>query len=203
MQSPVLIVIDMLNDFFSDWDQESRAKLCSSINQLVDAFRSKALPIIWVRQEFEPDLSDAFAEMRAKDRRKTIKGTSGCQILPELSVHPEDDVVVKKRYSAFFRTNLDEILAKYGPDTLIFVGINTHACIRTAVIDAYQRDWPVVIALDCVDSWDKEHHQVSLRYMIGKLASGLHNSQIVAGLKSGETESRNRTETATDTPNPN
>jgi maleamate amidohydrolase len=182
MQRPVLIVIDMLNDFFVDWNPASRRGLCASINELVESFRSKALPIIWVRQEFEPDLSDAFAEMRTKNLRKTIKGTPGCQILPELTVHPDDDVVIKKRYSAFFRTTLDHLLTKQAPDTLVFAGINTHACIRTAVIDAYQRDWPVVIALDCVDSWDKEHHRVSLQYMDGKLAKGLRNEQIVAGL---------------------
>jgi nicotinamidase-related amidase len=180
MRRPALIVIDMLNDFFTDWEPRSRSKLCSSINQLVGEFRSKRLPVIWVRQEFEPDLSDAFAEMRLKNIRKTIKGTTGCQMLPELSVQIGEDVVVKKRYSAFFRTNLDELLTRHAPDALVFAGINTHACIRTAVIDAYQRDWPVVLALDCVDSWDKEHHEVSLRYMDGKLARGLRNAQIVA-----------------------
>jgi len=180
----------MLNDFFATWDPDARTKLCASINQLVSTFRAKNLPIIWVRQEFEPDLSDAFAEMRMKNIQKTIKGTSGCQILSELSVQPGDDIVVKKRYSAFFRTGLDDLLAKLKPDTLVFAGINTHACIRTAVIDAYQRDWPVAIALDCVDSWDKEHHRVSLGYMVGKLASGLSNEQIIERLEKGELLSR-------------
>jgi isochorismate hydrolase len=35
---------------------------------------------------------------------------------------------------------------------------------RTAAIDAYRRDWKVVLAADCVDSYDREHHEISLRY---------------------------------------
>lgn len=31
--------------------------------------RQRGCPIVWVRQEFEPDLSDAFQEMRTKDIR--------------------------------------------------------------------------------------------------------------------------------------
>ena len=40
--------------------------------------RQLGRPIIWVRQEFEPDLCDAFPEMKAKGIRITIKGTVGC-----------------------------------------------------------------------------------------------------------------------------
>jgi len=78
-------------------------------------------------------------------------------------------VIIKKRYSAFFGTTLDETLARLTPDTLILAGINTHACVRTTAIDAYQRDWPVVLAGDCIGSYDQEHHEISLRYMKDKI----------------------------------
>ena len=62
----------------------------------------------------------------------------------------------------------------------MLAGINTHACVRTTAIDAYQRDWPVIVAADCVDSYDREHHEISLRYMKGSIASVLTNSEIAA-----------------------
>jgi isochorismate hydrolase len=116
--------------------------------------------------------------MRAKGIRIAIKGTLGCEILPELGADPSDVVIIKKRYSAFFGTSLDEILARFEPDAIILAGINTHACIRTTAIDAYQRDWPVVLATDCVDSYDREHHQISLRYMQDKIARVMSNKEI-------------------------
>ena len=186
MKTPVLIVIDMLNDFLADWEPARRQALTEAINQLVQTMRTHSHPIIWVRQEFEPDLRDAFPEMKARGIHKVIKGTPGCEIVPELAPAPSDTVIVKKRYSAFFGTELDEILADLRPDMVIIAGINTHACIRTTAIDAYQRDWPVLLALDCIDSYDREHHEVSLRYMKDKLAQVMTNREIESALRSQE-----------------
>jgi nicotinamidase-related amidase len=182
MKKPVLIVIDMLNDFLAKWEPARRQGLVEAINELVGLMRAHSYPVLWVRQEFEPDLRDAFPEMKAKGIHITIKGTAGCEIIPELNLAGSDTVIVKKRYSAFFGTGLDETLAALRPDAIIFAGINTHACIRTTAIDAYQRDWPVVLALDCIDSYDREHHEVSLRYMKDKLAMVLTNREIESAL---------------------
>jgi nicotinamidase-related amidase len=185
MQKPVLVVVDMLNDFFESWEGTRRQELARAINELVQMMRRSSHPVVWVRQEFEPDLRDAFPEMRAKGIRKTIVGTWGSQILPELDAAPTDMVVVKKRYSAFFGTNLDAVLGELKPDSIILAGINTHACIRMTAIDGYQRDWPVVLASECIDSYDREHHDVSLRYMKDKIAVVMTNREIEQALDRG------------------
>ncbi len=183
MKTPVLIVIDMLRDFLEAWEPGKREQLVHSINELAAVLRSRSHPLIWVRQEFEPDLSDAFPEMRAKGIRVTIKGTPGCEIIPELSITPADTILVKKRYSAFYGTTLDKLLAQLRPDAIILAGINTHACIRTTAIDAYQRDWPVILAGDCIDSYDREHHEISLRYLNDKIATVMSNDEICFALR--------------------
>jgi len=178
MRKPALLIIDMLNEFLDRWSADARKRLVDSTLELLSVMRSMQLPVIWVRQEFEPDLSDAFLEVRQKGIRSTIKGTPGCQIVPELNPAASDRIVIKRRYSAFFRTELDHLLATLQPDALILAGVNTHACIRTTAIDAYQRDWPVILAVDCIDSYDKEHHDVSLRYMKDKIARVMTNAEI-------------------------
>lgn len=188
MRKPALLVIDMLQDFLDTWDPAARRKLVDSINELTAMARARGLPVIWVRQEFEPDLRDAFREMKASGTRITIKGTRGCELVPELKVAPSARILIKKRYSAFFGTSLDRWLAELKPDGLILAGINTHACIRTTAIDAYQRDWEIILAADCIGSYDREHHDVSLRYMRDKIAAVLTNAEIAArlGVESGE-----------------
>jgi nicotinamidase-related amidase len=188
MNKPVLIVIDMLNDFLGKWEPNKRQKLIQAIDEVIVIMRSANRPIIWVRQEFEPDLRDAFLEMRTKGIRSTIKGTQGCQIVPELTPAPSDVVIVKKRYSAFYGTKLDAELALLKPDAIVLAGINTHACIRTTAIDAYQRDWAVVLASDCIESYDQEHHEISLRYMQDKLARVMSNKEIQLLLSSSTKE---------------
>jgi maleamate amidohydrolase len=182
VDKPVLIVIDMLNDFFKDPEVVRRERLVGAINKLVGIFRHAHAPVVWIRQEFEPDLRDAFPEMRAKGIHRTIKGTVGCRILPELTAASSDPVIIKKRYSAFFGTNLDEVLNDLQPDSIVLAGINTHACVRMTAIDAYQRDWVVILASDCIDSYDREHHDVTLRYLKDKIATVLTNEEIQAEL---------------------
>jgi maleamate amidohydrolase len=168
---PVLLIIDVLIDFLDPWPKTDRALLIDAIRSLAHVFRDAGYPIIWVRQEFAPDLSDAFLEMRRRNMRITIKGTRGSRIVPELAPLPEDHHVVKKRYSAFFGTDLDELLRAHAVDTLVLAGINTHACVRATAIDAYQRDLKVIIPREAVGSYDRDHEAMSLRYMDGKIAS--------------------------------
>lgn len=178
-----LLVIDLLNDYFRDQTPlaAQRSRLVAAVNSLAAAFRQARQPVIWVRQEFAPDLSDAFLRMRREQVRVTIAGTAGCELLPELDRHASDRVVVKKRYSAFFGTGLDEMLAAIRPRTLVLAGINTHACVRTTAIDAYQRDYEVVVASDCVASYDPEHHEVTKRYLdagIARFVSGIEIAKL-------------------------
>jgi nicotinamidase-related amidase len=178
MKAPALIVVDMLNDFLQAWAPAAKQRLVRSTNALVAIVRDCHRPVIWVRQEFQPDLRDAFPEMRAKGIQITIQGTPGCQIASELAVAPTDTVIVKKRDRAFYGTALDQVLAGLRADGLILAGLNTHACVRVTAIDAYQRDWEVIVAADCVDSYDQQHHEISLRYMNGKVASVMSNEAI-------------------------
>ena len=168
----------MVNDFLEKWPPAPKQQLVRSINDLVGLMRQRGHPIIWVRQEFEPDLRDAFPEMKAKGIRITIKGTVGCEIASDLATAPSDPVVIKKRYSAFFGTQLDQMLRRLRPDVLILAGINTHACIRVTAIDAYQREWNTIVAADCVDSYDREHHDISMKYMKDKIAAIMSNQEI-------------------------
>jgi nicotinamidase-related amidase len=170
---PMLVIIDMLVDFLEPWSKVARAPPVEGVRSLAEAFRMSGYPIAWVRQEFESDLSDAFREMRDKNIKITIKGTPGCKIIPELLPHPNDDQIIKKRYSAFFKTNLDQLILTNSIDTIVLAGINTRACVRATAIDAYQRDLSVIIPREAVGSYDRDHETVSLRYMDGKIASVL------------------------------
>ncbi|MBK8233721.1 MAG: cysteine hydrolase [Candidatus Eisenbacteria bacterium] len=160
-----------------------RAALVAAINELVGAFRRAERPILWVRQEFAADLSDAFLDMRRNASRITIAGTPGAELLPELDRKAHDPVIVKQRYSAFFRTALEEVLAPWGAVTLVIAGINTHACVRTTAIDAYQRDIEVLLARDGIASGDAEHHDVTLRYLDEHIVRIQTNPQLLAHLE--------------------
>ena len=173
-----LIVIDMQNDFLERLDGDARAALVANTNQLIGVFRTSACPVIWVQQLLAADLSDAPLVMRDRQVSVVIDGTVGANIHSGLARDDGDVVVTKKRYSAFFGTDLDSILSEISPERITLAGVNTHACVRCSAIDAYQRDMRVLLASDCLASHDPEHGRISMAYMDGNVAVAVSNDEI-------------------------
>lgn len=180
---PVFIFVDLLEDFFQEPPlSERRETLTKAANELVGLARKLSAPIIWVRQEFEPDLSDAFLSMRLTGRRVTIRGTPGCELLSELDQRPGDHEIVKQRYSAFFGTELEEILEEQRCTHLVVSGVNSHACVRMTAVDAYQRDYHVILAEEAISSYDDEYHRESMRYLEWSIGKRMKNAEIESEL---------------------
>ena len=180
MHKQCLLIFDLQNDFLDSWDPVQRAALIAETNKLVATFRQRALPIFWVRQEFHADLTDAFLEMRDRNIAVTIEGTRGAEFHASLDWRPEDLTLIKKRYSAFFGTDLESLLKEHGITEVVIAGINTHACVRMAAIDAYQRDFRVVLVSECVGTYDERHGRISLDYLDGKIAKVMSINGFVA-----------------------
>jgi hypothetical protein len=72
---PAVLIIDLLEDYFADgYLAKIRNVLVEETNRLVNFARCQQFPVVWVRQEFEPDLSDAFLIMRkAGIKKMTIR----------------------------------------------------------------------------------------------------------------------------------
>lgn len=184
---PALLVIDLQQEFFLSGPlAERREKLTNSVNALVDRAHTRGIPVIWIRQEYKADLSDAPLYNRKHNKPVTIEGTDGVRLLPELHRDADDREIVKKRFSSFFNTDLETYLVAKGIDTLILTGINTMTCVRTTAIDAYMRDYEVILALDGVDAYDAEQHENSLKYLEYAVARGMHNDEIMDLLQSTE-----------------
>jgi isochorismate hydrolase len=107
-----------------------------------------------------------------------IENTKGSELLDNLDYSSSDFSVIKSRYSGFFKTNLKKLLLKNNIDNLIFCGINTHACVRTTIIDAYQNDFTSILAVDCVASYNDEYHRVSLDYLKQSIIKPMTNKEI-------------------------
>jgi nicotinamidase-related amidase len=164
----VLIVIDLIEDYFdaSIWPTSvipsKRSDLTQRANELAGLCRSRSVPVVWVRQEFRPDFSDAFAHARHTGTRYAIQGTPGAALLKELDVGPSDHILTKTRFSAFHGTKLEAWLAEYEVSTVILAGITTAWCVRSTAVDAYQRDYRVILAADCMAAFDEAAHRESL-----------------------------------------
>ena len=91
--------------------------------------------------------------MRDDDSGMVIEGTTGAE--PVAGLHTDEVItVIKTRDSAFFRTELEDLLAARGIETIALTGVSTESCIATTAADAYARDLRVVLVDEAVASVD-------------------------------------------------
>ena len=174
----VTVIIDMQEDFFShERLQKNRHHLTSKINELAAFSRKMNIPVVWVKQEYAEDLRDAPPEIQKNNIRIVVAGTPGAEFLSELEISGADTIIVKNRYSAFFNTSLDKKLTEEKCSSIVVAGINSHACIRCSAVDAFQRDYEVILASDCIDSNDLGHHEITMNYMNEQIGKAVTNDQ--------------------------
>src|SRR5438093_10149637 len=158
--------------------------------------RARGVPIVHVVTEYRDAaeiaanpfwkaIQDDPTKARKGILRHNLAGSHGTEIIAPL--HTEGDLVVrgKKRYSAFYATDLDFLLRRLGIDTVILAGINTTTCVLCSAFEATNRDFRVVIASDAVDSMDgEEMHRFALRLMAAAVGWPLTNQEILKALRS-------------------
>jgi nicotinamidase-related amidase len=155
-ERPALVIVDMQWDFI-DPDGPST---CSPIAQerlpddrrQLDASRSANIPVFFTQGLVDPTLFDVgLWKGEAHRTGKTqIQGTRGSEIVPELAPIPGEHVIQKRRPSGFFGTSLDFFLRSYKVDTILLAGSSMSGCVRATLVDAFSRDYRVMVVRECV-----------------------------------------------------
>jgi nicotinamidase/pyrazinamidase len=152
------------------------------VRELVEKHAEAGSLIIFTADTHTPD--DKEFEMFPPH---CVEGTPEVEIIPELADLAEQHVVLpKRRYSAFFETNLEERLAAFRPDRIIMTGDCTDICVMHTVADARNRDYTVYVPADCVASFDEEAHRWALRHMERILGAKVVSSAAAIGEGDGQ-----------------
>ena len=67
-----------------------------------------------------------------------------------LGMTDKDYIVYKRRYSAFFGTDLEILLKGLKADTLILVGAMKDVCVQYTFNDGHQHDYYCRVVDDCI-----------------------------------------------------
>ncbi len=178
-----LVIIDMQNDFVSaDGHADRHGKDFQKARPGIDAIQllCRELPEdlrrIFIQTIREPDGSDyhwRFHKIMPERIRNSyhkdpgdlncLQGTWGAEIIDPLKPGPNDHIFFKRRYSAFYQSDLEMCLRNWGIDTLIFTGVVAEICVETTVRSAFVRDFDIIVVEDGVVSWKEEAYQSFLR----------------------------------------
>jgi nicotinamidase/pyrazinamidase len=157
-----IIIVDMLKDNIKEGNNHEALKPARSIiphiNRLTEMARHRGFPVIFANDSFLP--GDFIFQGNMKEH--ALRGTEGAQVVDELNQTPGDIHLPKRRFSAFFKTDLDQTLRLYGVEKVAIAGINSHWCILSTAFDALSNDFHTCIISDCCASFRADVHETTM-----------------------------------------
>lgn len=163
MAKKTLLVIDMLNDFIlqgAPLEVPKGREIIPALKRRVEEVKREKVPIIYICDEHNKD----DEEFKAWPPH-AILGTEGAEIIKEFKPEEKYYLIKKKRYSGFFRTDLNKVLKKLGAKELIITGLVTNICVFYTAADAIMRGYQVTIFRDSVAALNEEEGRFALGQM--------------------------------------
>lgn len=164
----------MQNDFVQPEgaaSSEQALEILPGTVRLVRSFREAQMPVAHVVRLYHPDGSNAERGRRTFLRsggQLVVPDTWGAQVaaglLPEdaqvddaeliygepLPLGPNESILYKPSWSAFFKTQLEWRILDTLAETVIITGTWFPNCIRQTIYDAISLDYRVVAVRDCI-----------------------------------------------------
>jgi len=170
-----ILVIDMQGDFIDDGapvECPGGRDIIPSIQTLLSAARAKGVPVIYTQETHRAEKVDFGLELMGNEPEHCLEGTPGVEIVSDLAMQPGDFLIKKRRYSAFFATDLDILLRGLRSTHIILTGVASDVCVQATALDAYQHDYQVIVPTECVAGTNLTRHEAALAnisYLLGRI----------------------------------
>ncbi len=157
-----VVVVDMQNDFVKPNGKlyvPTAQATVPAIRKLLEKARDANVPIIYTQDwHFKND-----PEFRIWGEH-CVMNTWGAEIIDELKPMPDDILIRKRRYDAFFGTDLDYVLRHVvHADTLVIVGTVANICVLHTAGSAALNWYNVVVPIDGISALDEFDYYAALR----------------------------------------
>jgi nicotinamidase-related amidase len=159
VEKPALLIIDMVKDYFDESKQlpiTGPAKnILDPLNRMIDCFHRRSWPVVFATDAFKE--GDFIFTGRMKPH--SLAGSVGAEVVEALNRTESDLWLPKPRFSAFFRTGLENWLAREKVTLCAVGGIATHICVLTSVLDALSHGFKAILLEDCSAAPSEDIHR--------------------------------------------
>lgn len=161
---PAVVVVDFSRGFtearFATGSDLTAEVLATA--RLLDVARAAGLPVIFTTIAFSSGDSELAWLAKAPGLAVLEAGSELVEIDPRLDRRPEEPLIVKRGASAFFATDLADMLRSRGVDTVVLCGATTSGCVRASAVDSVQHDFPTLVVRECVGDRARPPHDANL-----------------------------------------
>lgn len=180
INNAALLVIDMQRYFLEPGEHgycPAGVAVIDNVKKLIGHFRDNQRPVIFTRHAHKGDGSD-LGVLAKWWGDMPMDGTPEAELDERLVRKPDEVVITKNRYSAFFNTNLDNLLKEQGVGDVVITGVMTNLCCESTARDAFFLDYMVRFIADATGAPTEEMHLATLR----NLAYGFADIRLVKSL---------------------
>jgi nicotinamidase-related amidase len=133
--------------------------------QVLEAARRVKLPIIHTQEVHRKERVDFGRELDGAEPIHCLEGQPGTMFHPAFTPLDGEFIIPKRRYSAFFATDLDLLLRGLKVERLVLMGALTNVCVHYTAVDAHQYDYHFHVLTDCCIGSDEMAHQSAIQAM--------------------------------------
>ncbi|MGH4028650.1 cysteine hydrolase family protein [Actinomycetota bacterium Odt1-20B] len=162
-----LLVVDMQDEFvrpgWSPFWVPGATRMVPRLRRLVDACRAAGVPVVWtVFDDTHLGLDRPHALRHLPHGDTDWRRPEAARVWSELGHRPDEVLIRKPSYGAFYDTPLDTILRNLGRDTVVVTGTLTNYCCGTTARQAYERGYHVVVGSDVTATDDESRQEPEL-----------------------------------------
>ena len=169
---PALIVIDIQQSAFVEKEVRSiphmpdYAERVARARFAIDRAREAGIPIVFIQEIHRADMVDFGRELDGSEDIHCLDDNPETALAKEVIDFRDGDYLIqKRRYSAFYGTDLEILLRGLGADTLLLTGGLTDVCVHYTFVDGHQGDYFCRVIEDCTAGSSPEAHEAALRAM--------------------------------------
>ncbi len=155
-----IIVVDMTKDNVTGIFEKLCKPIIPVINNLTEVFRENNFPVIFANDSF---FEEDFI-FKGKMPPHSLRYTEGSEVTDKLIVKDGDIILPKRRFSAFFKTDLDMTLRTKKVEQVCVCGITSTFCVLATAFDSFCNDFATVIIEDATTAHKIEFHKQVMNF---------------------------------------
>lgn len=194
-QKTTLLLFDFLNGHIKKTDlatQQRYEPVIRNAANLLQAARSKSMMVAYAVANHREDNATSAHLITDTDNRLNpifdheqkqkpivVGGSWEAQVIDELQPLPNDYVVPKFRWSAFYQTYLELALRNRGIDTIVISGGSTDVGVASTAYSARDKDFNLVIVSDACTSPEKDNHDQLMNRIFPRMSRVRTTEQVI------------------------
>ncbi|MFT4153428.1 isochorismatase family protein [Parafilimonas sp.] len=179
-KNTALVLIDFQNAVVAAPVVHSMDKVLNNTNKLIDAFKEKKLPVIFVN--VNPG-NAAWVQSRKEAAMNAFPTDESLfKITDKLHAASSDIFITKHTWNAFFETTLNEELRKRNVTGIVLAGVSTSIGVEGTARAASELGYNISFALDAMSDRVEEAHERSIQYIFPRIGELGNADDIIAAL---------------------